>query len=56
MSTLIEIKRIWSTIASLRRRVDCACSRPNIPQPPTTGGPYFLQYNPSTDTYIWATA
>lgn len=53
MSTLTEIKRIWSTLTSLKRKVDCACSRPNIPQPPTTGTAYFLQYNVATNTYSW---
>lgn len=53
MSTLIEIKRIWSTPTSLKRKVDCACSRANIPPAPTDGDSYFLTYNGENNTYVW---
>ena len=53
MSTYTELKSIWTAITNLKRRIDCACSRPNIPQPPTSGGPYYLTYTPSTNTYSW---
>lgn len=53
MSTLTEIKRIWSTLTSLKRKVDCVCSRPNIPPAPTDGNTYFLTYNGETNIYQW---
>lgn len=54
MSTLTEIKRIWSTLTSLKRKVDCACSKPTVPPLPTTNGSYVLTV--TNDTYTWELA
>lgn len=42
MSTYTEIKNIWRTITNLKRKVDCACSKPTVPPLPTQDGTYFL--------------
>lgn len=54
MSTFTEIKRIWSTLTSLKRRVDCACSKPTVPPLPTTNGSYVLTV--TNGVYIWENA
>lgn len=54
MSTITEIKNIWSTLTTLKRRVDCACSKPTVPPLPTANGSYLL--NVVDGVYTWTLA
>lgn len=54
MSTLTEIKNIWRTLTSLKRRIDCVCSRPNLPELPTADGSYVLTI--TNGVYTWEAA
>lgn len=54
MSTITEIKNIWSTLTTLKRRIDCACSKPTVPPLPTVNGNYVLTV--TDGVYTWTTA
>lgn len=48
-----RIQNLYNMITNLQRKVNCVCNRPNIPQPPTEAGTYYLTYNATTGIYEW---
>ena len=54
MSTFTELRNIWRAITNLRRKVDCVCSRPNLPDLPTANGSYVLTV--TDGVYTWEAA
>lgn len=51
MSTIAEIKRIWSVLKDLKRKVNCACSKPTVPPLPTEDGAYYLNIQNGVATW-----
>lgn len=37
-----EIQNLWRAITNIKRKVDCACSKPTVPPLPTENGSYVL--------------
>lgn len=51
---LTKIQQLFNLYHRLSAKVNCVCNRPNLPQPPTENGTYFL--NVTDGVWTWTNA